>query len=79
MKKYAFAVIAVFIIGVFCSGCGKEKDDMSSEAISSLLESVPSPDELSSDIPSTVDRLISELESKAEETDSSVSSSTSQP
>lgn len=52
---------------------------MSSEAISSLLESVPSPDELSSDIPSTVDRLISELESKAEETDSSVSSSTSQP
>lgn len=79
MKKYAFVIVAVAIIGAFCSGCGKEKDGMSSQATSSLLEAIPSPNELSSDIPSTVDRLISELESKAEEADSSAGSSTSQP
>ena len=74
-KKYVYTVVAILFIGVLCSGCGKEKDGNPSS-----LESLPSPSELVSDIPSAVDDLISGMESNLEGHDSSVnSSSTSLP
>ena len=80
MKKLLSAITIALLRGALFTGCNNDTGAGSSDgAVSSKTESMPSPGEVISNIPSAVESLVSDVESGLENFGSALAPSSSQP
>ncbi|MCI9273808.1 MAG: hypothetical protein HFE39_07615 [Clostridiales bacterium] len=80
MKKLLSAFTVALLIGALFTGCNNDRGaDSSDGTVNSRTESMPSPGEVVSNIPSAVEGLVSDVESGVKDFGSALTSSASRP